>query len=495
MRVYRHWLAILGVVTASVPGLALAQTGQGGSAAVSGGILLDAAQVQARVSAVASEPRRYAVAQPADADVSSGVWDLSAPGESRWMLHITSPGARSLSVHLSTLHLPASGHLWFRSIDGRDTQGPYSQDHGSAMTTPIVRGEEAIIEARMPSSERENFALQLTKVFHGFRSLQPDGVIAKGQFGTSGACNVDVVCSDGNDWRDEIRSTVLLTIDDIDLCTGTLVNNTLQNDRALVLTAAHCEITSANVDTVVAYFNTQRATCGPGPDGPVNQNPNGPVNQNIEADRLLASSVTNNRRADYALFELKNKPPSNFNAYYAGWDITDGIPTSGVGIHHPSGDDKKISTFTSPAQRGDGQCIGENQPGGGCDGFVVDAWAINWRRGTTEPGSSGSGLWDPGHRIVGTLAGGSAQCTTGTNSAGIDLYARLSVGWTATSTTGTTLKQALDSANSNRTTLDGKNPGESGPDGGGSGGGGGGVPLSLLLPFALAALWRRRCRG
>jgi hypothetical protein len=40
-----------------------------------------------------------------------------------------------------------------------------------------------------------------------------------------------------------------------------------------------------------------------------------------------------------------------------------------------------------------------------------DHWRIvDWNVGTTEPGSSGSGLWDENHRIIGQLHGGGAAC-------------------------------------------------------------------------------------
>lgn len=40
------------------------------------------------------------------------------------------------------------------------------------------------------------------------------------------------------------------------------------------------------------------------------------------------------------------KEISGFSPYYLGWDCVNHILAGGVGIHHPSGDAKKISTYT-----------------------------------------------------------------------------------------------------------------------------------------------------
>ncbi|HNU83421.1 MAG TPA: T9SS C-terminal target domain-containing protein, partial [Thermoanaerobaculia bacterium] len=59
---------------------------------------------------------------------------------------------------------------------------------------------------------------------------------------------------------------------------------------------------------------------------------------------------------------------------------------------------------------------------------------------TTEPGSSGSPLFDPNHRIVGQLHGGSAAC--GNNLS--DYYGRFSVSWTGGGSNTSRLSNWLD---------------------------------------------------
>ena len=59
----------------------------------------------------------------------------------------------------------------------------------------------------------------------------------------------------------------------------------------------------------------------------------------------------------------------------------------------------------------------------------LQVWYMDaWDEGVTEPGSSGSPLFDQNGRIIGQLYGGSAACQ-GTSANGYDYYGRLGVSW------------------------------------------------------------------
>lgn len=409
-------------------------------------VLLEAAPIAQTIAASKSEPRRYAVGQILGSDVRHGAWDAPAPGIARWRLRLRSDGAQSMSLRLEDLQLPAGAQLWIYGADGADVQGPYDSADNGTLWTPLVRAAEAVIEARMPSEQQTAFALRVAEAFHGYRdparaardkSFAYDPSSDSGN-GAAGACNIDVACAAADAWRDEARSTVLLTIGNGSACTGTLVNTTAQDDRPLVLTANHCGIGAGNVEATIAYFNVERGACGSGSYGS--------VAQNLHGQRLLAS----NRGADYALFELDGTPPPSFDAYYAGWDAGSAAPLSGAAIHHPSVDDKKISLFERAATPADNVGFGSFT--------AARTWAVVWSAGTTEPGSSGGALWNQTRRVVGMLSGGDSTCS---NPDGEDFYARLDHAWTASSTTGATLGSILDACANGTRSLSGKNPGPS----------------------------------
>jgi hypothetical protein len=120
------------------------------------------------------------------------------------------------------------------------------------------------------------------------------------------------------------------------------------------------------------------------------------------------------------LLELSSQPASAYNVHYAGWDASVYTPLGSVGIHHPNTDEKAIS-FNTNSLTSRRSCI----PGGN---NLNTHWNVdNWEQGTTEPGSSGSAIFDPTtKRVIGYLSGGAASCS---NPSGLDCYGKFSVGW------------------------------------------------------------------
>jgi len=403
--------------------------------------------VRAGVEALKGEPLRFAVTVPLSLDVRHGRWDSPRAGLSRWQLRIESTGARSLALQLRQLQLPEGAQLWFYDASGRDVQGPFSPNSATALSghLPLVRGETAVLEVLVPTERAGELSFVLAEAYHGYRDLTGQGNDPKAAIGSdSGSCNINVVCSQGNNWRDEIRATVLLTVGGSTLCTGTLVNNTRRDDRPMVLTANHCGLRSSNTATTIAYFNTQSGSC--------NGNDDGRVDQNLAGGSFLARD----ENSDFTLYTLASAPPAAFNAHYAGWDARSGVaPQSGVTIHHPSGDEKKISVYNTAGVAEEDVLIGTIG-----DGFRVDAWRIQWAQGTTEQGSSGSGLWNQNKQVVGVLSGGGASCNSPTEP---DFFGRLDRAWTANTASTGQLKAHLDPGNTGCLQLAGKNPGISTP--------------------------------
>jgi hypothetical protein len=116
------------------------------------------------------------------------------------------------------------------------------------------------------------------------------------------------------------------------------------------------------------------------------------------------------------------------------------LPNSAVGIHHPSGDVKKISFDDDPLQT--------SSSGGTNNMLRIESWERNT---TTEGGSSGAGLWDQDHYLVGQLYGGQAAC----GNSSYDIYGRFSLSWTGNNSTSpnSRLVDWLDPLNSGLTEI------------------------------------------
>lgn len=139
--------------------------------------------------------------------------------------------------------------------------------------------------------------------------------------------------------------------------------------------------------------------------------------------------------------------PDAYNTYFPGWDNSDTPPTSAVCVHHPSGDIKKISFDDNALTSANGMGSAE----------ANSQWRLVWDRSTTtEPGSSGSPLFDQNGRIVGQLWGGGASCS---NLSSPDYYGKVSYSWTPAGSNSTNqLKFWLDPNSAGNTVLDGFDP-------------------------------------
>ncbi|MFT5778470.1 MAG: lysyl endopeptidase [Crocinitomicaceae bacterium] len=359
---------------------------------------------------------------------NSGVWSDLPNGERVWRFGVTSKDALSLNIIFDNYKLVPGDQVFIYNADRSDVIGPFThlnnKDWDGLATLPIS-GETLIVELRQvnPSASLQS-QLTIGQITHGYRDIfgYAKRKYEKG-LGDSGSCNNNVICPEGDPWRCQISSVAMIVVGGSGACTGTILNNHSEDETPLFLSANHC---GTNVTNWVFRFNWDSPTCTP--------TANGPTTQTVSGASLLANSAG----SDFALMELSSPIPASYNVYYSGWDATGDIPTSNVGIHHPSGDIKKI-TF-------------DNDPATATTWGGAEVWEIaQWEDGTTEPGSSGSGLWDQNQRLIGQLFGGSASCGSITN----DDYGRLSVSWDGGGSAATRVRDYLDPGNTGLKTLDG----------------------------------------
>ena len=328
----------------------------------------------------------------------------------------------------ATLHILSEQEAYF--------QGPYTaadnKPHGQ-LWTPVIPGGGGCIELFVPAQTAEEPRLVLSQIGLGYRDLfhQRKDLFQP----AAGACEIDVSCPQAAGWSNEIRSVARYTISGSTLCTGTLIADAEGDLRNYFLTANHCGLNAANAASVVVYWNYQSPTCGQLGGGSLAQNQSGAIFRAAKTD------------VDFALIELEDVPDTSFRVFYSGWDRSGTQPGGAVGIHHPNGDEKAISFSTTPLGTVN-SCIGS--------GGSATHWQVLWSAGVTEPGSSGSGIWDPStHRLVGTLSGGTSDCTKPSFP---DCYGKLSVAWASGSSATTRLRDWLDSRNTGVSSVAGMDP-------------------------------------
>jgi len=124
----------------------------------------------------------------------------------------------------------------------------------------------------------------------------------------------------------------------------------------------------------------------------------------------------------------------------------------GVCIHHPGGDGTKISTIRSDWRTETWHGSDSTNGAKGAHWGVTFAQTINGY-GSTEGGSSGSGLFGPDERFRGQLSGGSSSCDV---PYGDNLFGKLSYSWDKFGTASNVrLKPWLDPLNSGVKKLNG----------------------------------------
>lgn len=358
----------------------------------------------------------HSVAISAKADKS---W-IENNGYMIWSHRFTAPNAVSLNFGFTKFHLSENARVDVRSTDYSYTIRPFTaNDNNEAreLWTPVIMSDDVTVELTVPVSEFAQIEFEIGTVGQAFRTFAQ-------QTSKAGSCNVDVVCSEGDDWKNEINSVAVISTGGSRFCTGFMVNNTSNDRTPYFMTADHCRINARTATSLITYWNYQTAQCG------------GSRNAQLKQFNTGSTFIAGSRKSDFTLVKLNQVPAPEFNVTYAGWDRSGVDASTAVAIHHPNTDAKSISFENDPTQIT--SYLGKEVPGDGTHVRVVD-----WDKGTTEPGSSGSPLFDQDHRIIGQLHGGYASCTSQTS----DYYGRLYTSWEGEGSKETRLKDHLDSAN------------------------------------------------
>jgi lysyl endopeptidase len=354
------------------------------------------AEDEARIQAGIKGPYRFGFNHATDLTLeNSGIWTELANGDRVWRIAIECPAAHSINFEFHEYVVPAGAEVFVYNGPG-EVLGAFTAESNpgrSELGVTQLAGDRITIEYVEPAAVREQGRLRVGQVTHAYRDIMG---LTKG-LGDSGTCNNNVICPVGDPWRAQIRSVAMITVGGSGLCTGQLINNCENDGTPYFLTANHC---LGGSNTWVFRFNWNSASC--------TQNQNGPTNQTVSGSQLLVNSGG----SDVALLRLNTTPPASYNVFYTGWDKSGTAPTASTAIHHPSGDVKKISFDNNAAVNG-------TFSGAQC-------WRIlNWEDGTTEGGSSGSGLWNQNGLLIGQLFGGQASCSNNIN----DYYGKFNVSY------------------------------------------------------------------
>ncbi len=403
-------------------------------------------------------PPRVGTSLPISASKSTaGTWTDLPDGGKLWTLKIHSHGAKALSVFFDQFYLAPGSKIFFYNENRKQVIGAFThnnnKDNGT-FATEMIQGESIYIEYYEPKLKRGISTFHIASVgyfyeeLYGLKAYKDDNTKA---VNSSDACEVNINCTPvGDDWQDEKRGVAQITFlagGGWYLCSGTLINNTAYDATPYFLTAFHCGAADVNDATElpqwVFKFKYESPDCNNLASEPATSSLTG-------CTRVADGNISGG--SDFFLLLLDNTPTSAQDPYYNGWDLS-GTTSTGVGIHHPSGDIKKISTYGSIAASGSSNISGDIMA-------ANSSWTVGWVSnangwGVTEGGSSGSPLFNSNGLQIGTLTGGSSYCTDQTAT---DIYGRMTYHWDQNAGgSAHELQPWLDPAN-NTTTLPGFDP-------------------------------------
>jgi lysyl endopeptidase len=338
-------------------------------------------------------------------------------------LQSPSAGAMRISIDLSGV-AEAVEMVFFGSDDPGRLLGPVRvgsiKDRSAPWWSPLTDGDAQTVELFVPGAfDPRVMNLRIAGASHVFTTIASRFEKRVVDIGTSGSCNVDIQCSPLVSQQAflNVRNAVAqMVFTDpaspgfVDLCTGQLLNDSDPSTQIpWFYSANHCfdneslpHKTAAQMQTLANSLNTlwffEAVTCGATTTPAFSQLIDG------------AAFIFNNPAADSLFLRLNSAPPAG--AFFAGWDANPvPVGSSIVVIHHPNGDLKKVSQGSvirySPPQ--------PSIPGGASSTFSE----VQYVSGTTEGGSSGSGLYTfdgTQYRLRGALYGGGAACSAITDS-------------------------------------------------------------------------------
>jgi len=386
-------------------------------------------------------PWRFGFMHSVDYGFEQGQWDTLENGDRIWRILISSPEALSLNVIFDDFFVPEGSTVYLYNNERTDLLGAYTSiqnQESGILGTWLVEGDSLWIEYYEPANVSGQGRLHIAKATHGYRNAETFKLSKA--LNSSGDCNLDVDCPIGSDWQaykdNNKKSAGILLSGGSGFCSGALVNNTANDGTPYFLTANHCYSNPAAWAFRFGWISPD-PICASTEDST-----NGPTTMTISGGTLKAK----NPASDFCLVEINSAIPNDWGRVWAGWDKTDNFPTFQVGIHHPSGDIMKVCRDDDPATKEANAGAQTWEITGGSNG--------GWELGVTEPGSSGSPLFDQNGRLIGQLYGGAAACSGTNDNGAFDYYGRFGVSWDNGSTSATRLKEWLDPSGSDPDVLD-----------------------------------------
>ncbi len=350
-------------------------------------------------------------------------WQPLASGGQAAAITFRSQGAAGLRLALRVDRWPAQAVLRVFGSEGdtarltaaevqeglaRSAFAPGTGSSAGLFWLPPTAGEETTLQIELPAgADAAGISLAVPQLSHQWWTPVSARAATEAVTPRVGTCQLDAQCEAG--WSQEANAVARVTFQSggtTFTCTGTLMANANRTGTPYFLTANHCVGNQAEANTVVTYWFYRSTACNSGAGAT-------PVQVSGGATLLHTSGDS-----DASFMRLNQNPP--VGAWYAGSLVGQPAARVGVGtLHHPDGSWLRFSEGTISSYA---FCVGTS-----CGASTDDSGnylKVNWSRGVTEGGSSGSALFatvGSTHYVVGHLFAGNSSCSEPTRA---DYYGR-----------------------------------------------------------------------
>lgn len=390
---------------------------------------------------------RFSYPVKVDLNLEDGVWYDAPSGGRIWQLELQSPEALGLAVFYDAFYLPPGATLHMYTPDRKEVIGAYTSrvnPKNGKFWTGFTKGEKAILEYFEPESQKGQGRIHIFRIDYAYQKDNFNSALRSATdnelgFGAADGCSDNINCTQGQDFQTVKKGVcrILLVVEEgTGYCTGNLINNTSEDNTPYVLSAFHCQDGYTPLYDLWRFdFNYESPDCA------------NPTTEPAFQSMLGCVQRAGRQANDFLLLEITEAIPSNFDAYFLGWNRSTAVPTDATLIHHPKGDIKKISAT-------DQNITIFNRSIEWSNGVITPAqnhFEVRWTDGGFEIGSSGGALLDQDKRIVGQLHGGNNTCDDSQT-----WFGRLALAWEGGGSADTRLKDWLDPTNSGVTQMNGK---------------------------------------
>ncbi len=217
--------------------------------------------------------------------------------EVTYLLGIESRGAYGIGLNFDRFFLTEGAELFIYDFEKTFFIGSFTSlnnKDNEVFSTSIVKSDHIILELTVPYDEIEDIRLHIDSIIHDSTDIL--SYYEDSSSDSREDCNVNVICSEGDDWRDQINGAVRVSMG-AGLCSASIINNTSNDRTPYVLFADHC--VSGSPNNYVIYFNYQSTSCN---------GSSGSLNQSISGTNLLYQEDINSG-ADIALLRLTSDIP------------------------------------------------------------------------------------------------------------------------------------------------------------------------------------------